>query len=452
MQAPKRTGTPVSAVAQARGGFLYDVSLTFGARVVGLFVTILASVIAARVLGPSGKGALAVTGLITSLAVQFGDFGFHASTTYFAARKPSTLPQIVTLALWAGLLMGILLSGLVLIVAWLVPHSIGEVPKAFLLIPVVSIPFSLLSLYFQNILLGMQRILTFNGVDLAGKGVGLIATVVVLRVLDFGVWELLIAGLIITAGASLLTVGLVVREAPPLGAIDWALARDMLRYGMRFYLACLCAYLVVRIDLLMVNYFNGVTEAGIYSVAVSFADLIYMLPIAIGTILFPRIARDQEGEGGLTLLACRFGVLLMGIACLVTALLGKPIIVLLYGAAFVESVRPLLWLLPGVFALSLEAIVANDLAGRGYPAILVAYWCVGLVLNIGLNLILVPRWGATGAAAASTVTYVVMSVLIFRRFVAESGAPWRLIFVLNSADIRQLHHSMRSLVSSHHVA
>ncbi|MBP1774846.1 MAG: hypothetical protein H6Q86_852, partial [candidate division NC10 bacterium] len=43
-------------------------------------------------------------------------------------------------------------------------------------------------------------------------------------------------------------------------------------------------------------------------------------------------------------------------------------------------------------------------------------------------------------------------VLIFRRFVAESGAPWRLIFVLNSADIRQLHHSMRSLVSSHHVA
>ena len=72
----------MSAVARARGGFLYEVSLTFGARVVGLVVTILASVIAARALGPSGKGALAVIGLIASLAVQFGDLGFHASNTY----------------------------------------------------------------------------------------------------------------------------------------------------------------------------------------------------------------------------------------------------------------------------------------------------------------------------------------------------------------------------------
>jgi O-antigen/teichoic acid export membrane protein len=441
----------VSAVARARGGFLYEVSLTFGARVVGLFVTILASVIAARVLGPPGKGALAVTGLITSLAVQFGDLGFHASATYFSARQPSALRRVAALSLWAGLWMGVLLSGLVLAAVWLFPGSLGEIPEGYLLIAVVAIPFGLLSLYFQNLLLGMQRILAFNVVDLAGKGVGLLATILVLRLFHLGVWELLVAGLVISVAGSLATMWIVFREAPLSFGIDWGLARDMFRYGMKVYLACLCAYLVIRIDLLMVNYFNGVIEAGIYSVAVGFADLVYMLPIAIGTILFPRIARDQTGEGGLTLLACRFAVLLMGVVCLAAGLLAKPIILFLYGPAFANSVGPFLWLLPGVFALSLEAIVANDLAGRGYPAILVVFWCIGLLLNIGLNLILIPRWGATGAAAASTVTYAVMSVLVFGRFFADSGTPWRLVFVLTGPDLRRLYESARSLLVVRHV-
>ena len=270
----------------------------------------------------------------------------------------------------------------------------------------------------------MQRVLLFNIVDLAGKGLGLLATILVLHLLHLGVWELMLSGLVISVGGSLVTMWIVFREAPLSLGIDRELARDMLRYGMKFYLACLCAFLVIRIDLLMVNYFNGVIEAGIYSVAVGFADLLYMLPIAIGTILFPRIARDQAGEGGLTLMACRFAVLLMGAICLAAALLAKPMILLLYGSAFTDP-SPLLWLLPGVFVLSLEAIVASDLAGRGYPAILVVYWCVGLLLNIGLNLMLIPRWGATGAAASSTVTYAVMAVLVFRRFLADSGTSWR---------------------------
>ena len=74
-----------------------------------------------------------------------------------------------------------------------------------------------------------------------------------------------------------------------------------------------------------------------------------------------------------------------------------------------------------------------------------------MLLNIVLNLILIPDWGATGAAAASTVTYAVMSVLVFRRFLADSGVPWRLAFVLSGSDVRQLYDTARSLLVSRHV-
>jgi len=436
----------MSTITKREGRFLYDVSVTFGSRVLGLAFTVLASVVAARFLGPSGKGTLAVIGLVSSLAVQLGGLGLHASTTYFAARDSGALPRIAGLSLWIAAVMGTLLSSLILGVAWLFPHSLNEVPGRFVFVAVAIIPFGLVSLFFQNILLGLQRILTLNLVDLAGKAAGLVVTVVFLPLLGLGVWELLLAGLIIGAGASLGTVWLVTREAPPAMAINPDFACSMLRYGMKFYLSCLLAYLVIRVDLLMVNYFSGVSEAGIYSVSTAFADLLYVLPVSIGTVLFPRIARDQIGEGSLTLKACRYTVLLMAGICLTAAVAARPAILLLYGKVFAGSIPPFLWLLPGIFLLSIEGVLANDLAGRGYPAVIVGYWLVGLVLNIGLNLVMIPRWGANGAAAASTVTYALMFALVFRCFLAESGLPWRRALLLEPAEIRGLFRSFRKLL------
>ncbi len=433
----------MSMTVEADRPFLYEVSVTFGTRALGLAIAILASVIAARFLGPFGKGALAVIGLVSSLAIQFGDLGLHASTTYFTARSPEALPRIVALSLWIAMVLGTALSLLVVAIAWVFPHSLNEVSSRFLLIPVVLIPFGLLSLYFQNILLGMRRIVAFNLVDLAGKGAGLVATIVLLSVFGFGVWELLVAGLVIAVGTSLMTVWLVAREAPPALAIDRDLARVMLRYGTKFYLTCLLAYLVIRADLFMVNYFRGVTEAGIYSVSVGLADLLFMLPTAIGTVLFPRLAGDRVGAGNLALKTCRYTVLLMAGACLLAALLARPLIFALYGPAFAGSVLPLLWLLPGVFLLSIETIAGQDLAGRGYPAGLVGYWLAGLLLNVALNLIAIPRWGATGAAVTSSVAYAVMFGLVFRRFLVESGLPWRRALLLEPEEVRGLYRRVR---------
>lgn len=425
--------------------FLQDVSVTFCSRALGVAIAILASIVAARFLGPAGKGVLAVVGLVSSVAIQLGDLGLHASTTYFAARNPSALPRIAAVSLWLATVMGMATSLVVLVMAWLLPHSLNEVPGRFLLIAVALIPFGLVSLYFQNILLGMQRILAFNLVDLGAKGTGLVAAMVILWGLDLGVWELLLAGLVISAGASLVTVWLALRESRLVLAIDRGLAREMLRYGMKFYLACLFAYLVIRIDLLLVNYFSGVTETGIYSVSVAFADLLCMLPLAIGTVLFPRVARAESGDGEITLKVCRYSVVLMTGLCLLTALLARPLILLLYGPAFASATIPLLWLLPGVLLLSLESILANDLAGRGYPRVLVVYWLLGLLMNVGLNLLAIPRWGATGAAATSTVTYALMFALVFRCFLIESGSPWHRALLLQPTELYALYRSIRRL-------
>src|SRR5207253_7088014 len=76
------------------------------------------------------------------------------------------------------------------------------------------------------------------------------------------------------------------------GRLDKAFARRMFAYGLRAYIAIVLSYLVIKLDLLLVNGYLGPRQAGLYSVAATIADGIFVLPTVIGVNLFPRVARS----------------------------------------------------------------------------------------------------------------------------------------------------------------
>ena len=57
-----------------------------------------------------------------------------------------------------------------------------------------------------------------------------------------------------------------------------ALLRRMIGYGLKFHVSILAGAIIIRADLLVVNYFRGAAEAGVYSVASQFALLLMLLP------------------------------------------------------------------------------------------------------------------------------------------------------------------------------
>lgn len=417
---------------------LRHTSLTILTRWSGYILQGVASIVVARYVGPSGKGTLAVLGVIAGLAMQMGNVGLHAATTYFAAREREALPRIawasLVLAPGIGIVLALGLGGTISYFPTLVPN----IPDLLIVATLLGIPFAFLQLFFQNILLGQQRIGAYNLLDVGGKAITLPVALVILLLLGGGVQELVVTGVLVSVVMAMIAVRLAFSGVTEPFAFDRQLLARMLSYGLRSYVACLFAFLIIRSDMLLVNYFLGAAQAGIYAVAVNLADLLLVFPIAVGAMLFPRISAQPKDDGVLTAAACRHTAAGMAGLCLVAGALAQPLILFLYGTAFQGAGLPFLVLLPGVLALSLETIFMNDLAGRGLPPIVIAVPAVGLVLNVVLNLAFIPRFGLLAAAASSTLAYTVMLIIAWAAFVRRTATSVRVCGLVTLADLRAL--------------
>src|SRR3546814_12451065 len=96
-------------------------------------------------------------------------------------------------------------------------------------------------------------------------------------------------------------------------------------------------------------------------------------------------------------------------ACVTMAVIGEWLIVTLFGAAYQPAYPALLALLPGLFGLCYASILRLDLLGKNRPGTVSLLMGVGALLNLTLNLILIPRFGIVGDAAASSSAYMAVT-------------------------------------------
>jgi O-antigen/teichoic acid export membrane protein len=245
------------------------------------------------------------------------------------------------------------------------------------------------------------------------------ALAVGLFVFDFGVFDVLV---VLAAGylvGVLVAVSLLVRDARPGARPDPSLARETLRYGLRVYAATLLAFLVIRVDIFLVNSYLGAVEAGLYSVVAAMAEGMYLLPTVVGLNLFPRVAKGAPVAA--TASVFRIMAILYGAFCLVSIPLAAPGISLAFGPDFDASAELYYWIVPGVFSLGMLTILSHHFAGRGFPIEAAVIWVVGLAINLGINVVFLPEEGTYIAPLASSVAYGFLLLLHVRLFAREAG-------------------------------
>ena len=106
----------------------------------------------------------------------------------------------------------------------------------------------------------------------------------------------------------------------------------------------------------------------------------------------------------------------------------------MYGVEFLNSVEVLRWLMPGVLLLTIFKVLNMDLAGKGKPWVSMKAMIPSLLLNIGLNFILIPSYGANGAALSSTISYTVASLLFLHFYSREVHLPIKEMIHFSNAD------------------
>jgi len=422
--------------------FSRDVAATFATRVLMVALGVASSVLTARALGPGGRGILATLGALSGIGLQLGNLGLHASNTYQVSRNRNLLAPLWGNSQRTSWALGIGLALLTAALAMAVPPILGEIRLSLLLVSVACIPFQLLFLLGLNLVVGLGRIPLFNVLEVTFRGIGVGALFVVLVLLRGDIRWVLGLNLLIAAGGALVVAlvlqGLVRASGEGGSRTDLALFRTSVGYGARAYTASLLAYLIVRSDMLLVNTLRGTADAGIYSIAVQVADVIYLLPVSIGIVLFPRLARQGEGDPLFAMKVARHTAFLLFLLCAAAALLARPAVALLYGPGFAPSVAALWWLLPGIWAFGVSTQISIQLASSGMPLSAVLIWIPPLLLNVALNLFWIPRWGINGASASSSVCYFLVLALhlaLWRRRIRGSVSD---ALFLRRSDLQEI--------------
>ena len=130
-----------------------------------------------------------------------------------------------------------------------------------------------------------------------------------------------------------------------------------------------------------------------------------------------------------------------------TFIFGPRLVRFVYGTQFADAGVALRLILPGIVAYSVVAILSRYITGRGRPGTGTLILIGGLVVNVAINLYLIPRYGIDGAAAASSISYLVTAVLTVIVFHQLSGRGWIETLVIRRSDMVALLGALRAGVA-----
>ena len=407
---------PEAYVPPAPARLRTDVFLTFGGKATVLALGFAIVAVVARELGTAETGSFLVAYSLTLLLSQVGGLGLTTANPYFVAREPSRVSQIVANSLWLAAALGTALALAGASIKVLFPGALEGLGWAPLIVTLVGLPGGLATYLLQSVLLGEGRMVAYNGIEAAQTAVTLLAISVGFVAFDFRLTGTLAVIVAMRYLAAAVYLTLLPRHA---SLFDRELARRMLSYGFRAYVAIVLSYLIVRVDLLLVNAFLGQKEAGLYGVAATIADGMFVIPMVISINLFPRVARGDPLQASAEVF--RSVAVLYGLLCLVTVPIAGPAITTFFGESYSDATNLYYLLLPGIYAYGMVTILSSHFAGRGFPRAVIIVWILGIALNLVLNVLFLPGRAAWVASVTSSVSYVILLVLHMWLFAREAG-------------------------------
>lgn len=402
------------------------------------------AVIAARALGPSAKGSYDLLVATGSLGALVLGLAIPTGVTYVAARDTTIAPRVPITAFIASVLVAIGAAATVAVLAaplaagGLLPAGVGfevVVPigavagATFYLAVTRATLVAVLRINAANIAESTGRVIAFAGaLILATAGLASATNLV-----------LALAGGLIIGGA------LQAYQLAPRGWLGRSTTLAIASYSLPSYASTVMQFLNYRLDIFLVAALRGTAEVGLYAAAVLVGQLVWLLARGAALALFPIIAGDanevriKDRVGRASRMAALSGI----VGAVVLAALGVIVIPALFGTAFQDAVWALWLLLPGIAAFCPVTIAGAYFLGVGRPRLNVAVSALSLVVTLIGDLLLIPRYGMYGAAAASTLSYVAalfVATYLMRRI---TGLRTSELLLPNLSEVRDLLDRLR---------
>lgn len=419
---------------------------TLAASLLYVVLTLATSILVARLLGPVGKGQVVVAVAVATLLAAAAGLGLPAAIVYHVGRKDGSAEDVFAVVSSLSLLLGgVIAAGL-----WVSGPAVLDVLLRGLdtrarLLSMALIPLMLWAHSLASVLVGSSRIREYNRSLLVEPLAALPLTVLLVSVLGWGAFGAVLS-LTLALGARIVVTSTHIRSALGIRlSFRWSYATSLVAYGVRAYPASLVTVLSMRLDLYLLNALSGNAAVGLYSLGVGFVEMTQQIPEALRTVIHGRLVASRDYADQATPRACRQVVLVEAPAFILAAVLWAPVISWLCGKAFVASTVPFLLLLPAALALSLTRLLFADLQARGRPGLTACAAVLGLAFMVMLDLLLIPRLGASGAAIASSLSHSGITLGCLMAFARMSGVPPVSLLRVGRDDVRMLADTVATL-------
>jgi len=403
------------------------VGITMGTNVVLMLLGLATGSLAARLLGPVGRGELAAIQVWPTAIATIAMLGMPEALVYFSGRFRNqagrylsssiafvllACPLFIAVGYWA---MPILLSAQ--------PDWVVYAARWYLLI----IPINAFVGMASHPLRGRSDFAVWNVLRL-GLPIGWLILLVIAMILRVPSPTLLAAGyLVILFLYAFAKFYIVTRRIPGPFRPDPNRWGELLRYGLPCMFTAMPQLLNLRLDQMLMATLLPPRNLGLYVVAVAWSNGLRPLLSALGTVLFPKVASISEETARKETLAqgSRLGIVAAG-AVAVPMMGVTPIFIpLLFGRDFTAAVPAALVLVAASAVLSFNIILEEGLRGLGHPKAVMWAEILGLIVTGALLALLLRPLGIMGAAIASLSAYSIVAICLLIQAVHLTGLSLR---------------------------
>ena len=397
--------------------YFKNTSWLFGEKILRILISFVVTVFVVRYLGPKDFGllsyAISFYGLFSTISI----LGLETITIRELVKNPGKSDNLLGTVFLLRLLGGV--STIIFIALTL--YFSGESTNISILILIVSVSaifqsFSVIDYYFRAEVKAKYSVYVFSSAVL-------IVAVLKIMLIIFEA-ELIYFAIAFSIEFLLAASGfLFVYSFNKLNLSRWRfnkkIALSLLKDSWPLILSGLVVSVYMKVDQVMIkNMLNG-EEVGYYAAAVKLSEAWYFIPVALTNSLFPAIvyAKKVSKEFYNNRMQKLYDILAwMAIAIAVpVSIFSSEIISIIFGNEF-QSAAPVLtiYVWAGV-AVFLGVASSQYLINENFTKLSFSRTFIGMVLNILLNFILIPKYGIVGAAIATLISYsiAVFSMILF---------------------------------------
>jgi O-antigen/teichoic acid export membrane protein len=389
-----------------------------GGRGAGLLLSVAASVVLARYLGRERLGEYGALYAYLMLYSWVATFGLDAILARESAQRRAEASHILFTGSTAALALALAGTTVALVLA----PTFGYSGKLRLLLLIAAVDSLLVpSIRLSGIIFQVDMRQWYGvGTGIARQILWLLA-VVLLALGNAGFLWFIVARTVCGIVEAGLTLYLTLQKR--FLTRPWQFSFDrawqLIGYGFPVAISSVAVGIYHRIDQVMLHNMTGDQSLGPYVVAVQVAELFSALPVALMSSLFPVLSQTagQEEQFRRYLgVSYRFLMSVVFAICAVLTPIAGPLVDLFYGKAFHSSAGLLIVLVWSEVPIFFGVVMVNALVAKNLQRYLPTSTIAGAVMNVALNLFMIPRWGALGASWATVISYSFAAILLFLVF------------------------------------